>query len=157
MEKKNQKIPRERPKTPIALPVVLCPECYKPMEIVGKVDVEKEERIFFKKRTRAVPHIEFRCLSCEMEWRESLERRGAGCFIATATFGTPMANEVNVLKKFRDDFLLRNRTGEMFVRSYYKLSPPIARAIKRSEVLRRIVRILLIPIVNLFNLFYGKH
>lgn len=157
MKKEETKIPKERPKTPIALPVVLCPECYKPMEIVGKVDVEKEERILFKKRTRAVPHIEFRCPSCEMEWRESLERRGAGCFIATATFGTSMANEVNILKKFRDNFLLRNRTGEMFVRSYYKLSPPIAGAIKRSEMLRRVVRILLIPIVKLFNLLYKKH
>jgi len=154
------KIPRERPKTPIALPVIVCPDCYKPMEIVGKVDVDSEERLLFKKRTRAVSHIEYRCPSCKMEWRESLERRGGGgggCFIATATFGTPMANEVNILRRFRDNFLLRNFTGEMFVCVYYKLSPPIARAIKKSEMLRRVARISLIPVVNLFNLLHGKH
>ncbi len=151
------KIPRERPKTPIALPVIVCPECYKPMEIVGKVDVNSEEKLLFKKRTRAVSHMEYRCPSCKMEWKESLERRGGGgggCFIATATFGTPMANEVNILKRFRDNVLLRNRTGEMFVRAYYKLSPPIARAIKKFEMLRRVVRIFLTPIVKLFNLLY---
>jgi len=155
--KKKEEIPKKKPKIPIGLPVVVCPECYKPMELLGKVDVDKEERVLFKKRTRKVPHIEFRCPSCGMEWRESLERRGGGCFIATATFGTPMAHEVNILRKLRDEFLLQNRTGEMFVRVYYTLSPPIARTIEKSEMLRRVVRIILTPIVKLFNLVYGKH
>jgi len=156
-EKKPGEIPVELPRIPIAVPIILCPQCYKPMEIVGKVDVEVEEKGFFKKGTRSIPHIEYRCPTCGVEWKESLARRSAGCFIATATFGTPMAHEVNVLKKFRDSFLLRNRTGEMLVRLYYRLSPPIARAIKGSEMLRRIVRILLVPIVNLFNFLYRKH
>ncbi len=155
--KKKEENPKSKPKVPIGLPVVVCPDCYKPMDLLGKVDVDKEERTFFKKRTRTVPHIEFRCPSCGMEWKESLERRGGGCFIATATFGTPMAYEVNILRKFRDVFLLQNRTGEMFVRLYYKLSPPIAHTIEKSEMLRRVVRILLTPIVKLFNSIYGKH
>jgi len=155
--KEKEEIPKKKPKVPIGLPVVVCPECYKPMELLGKVDVDKEERTLFKKRTRKVPHIEFRCPSCGMEWRESLERRGGGCFIATATFGTPMAHEVNILRKLRDELLLQNRTGEMFVRVYYTLSPPIARTIEKSEMLRRVVRIILTPIVKLFNLVYGKH
>jgi len=155
--KEKEEIPKKKPKVPIGLPVVVCPECYKPMELLGKVDVDKEERTLFKKRTRKVPHIEFRCPSCGMEWRESLERRGGGCFIATATFGTPMAHEVNILRRLRDEFLLQNRIGEMFVRAYYTLSPPIARTIEKSEMLRRVVRIILTPIVKLFNLTYGKH
>ena len=155
--KKPEEIPKELPKVPIAVPVILCPQCYKPMEIAGKVDVDVEEKGFFKKGTRSVPHIQYRCPTCGVEWKESLARRGGGCFIATATFGTPMAHEVNILRRFRDNFLLRNRTGEMFVCSYYKLSPPIARAIKKSEMLGRAVRILLTPIVKLFNLLYKKH
>jgi len=151
-----QKI-KERPKIPIAVPVILCPDCYKPMEVVGKVDVKKEERILFKKQTRSVPHIEYRCPACGMEWKESLERRGGGCFIATATFGTPMAPEINVLRRFRDNFLLRDRVGEMFVRAYYKLSPPVAHAIEKSKMLRCIVRIFLSPVIKLFKRFYGKH
>lgn len=157
-EKKSGEIPGELPRIPIAVPIILCPQCYKPMEILGKVDVEVEEKGLFKKTTRSIPHIEYRCPTCGIEWKESLARRAAGgCFIATATFGTPMAHEVKILKKFRDSFLLRNRSGEIFVRSYYRLSPPIARAIKGSEILRRIVRALLAPIINLFNLLYRKH
>lgn len=155
--KKPEEIPGELPRVPIAVPVILCPQCYKPMEIVGKVDVDVEEKSFFKKGTRSVPHIQYRCPTCGVEWKESLARRGGGCFIATATFGTPMAHEVNILRRFRNNFLLRNRTGEMLVCSYYKLSPPIARAIKKSEMLGRVVRILLTPIVKLFNLLYKKH
>ncbi len=155
--KKPEEIPGELPRVPIAVPVILCPQCYKPMEIVGKVDVDVEEKSFFKKGTRSVPHIQYRCPTCGVEWKESLARRGGGCFIATATFGTPMAHEVNILRRFRDNFLLRNRTGEMLVCSYYKLSPPIARAIKKSEMLGRVVRTLLTPIVKLFNLLYKKH
>jgi len=154
-KKKPEETPKEIPRIPIAVPVILCPQCYKPMEIVGKVDVDVEEKGFLRKGTRSVPHIHYRCPTCEVEWKESLARRG-GCFIATATFGTPMANEVNILRRFRDNFLLRKRGGEMFVYAYYKLSPPIARAIKKSETLRRVMRVLLIPIVKLFNLLYKK-
>ena len=156
VERKPEEIPKEIPRIPIAVPVIICPQCYKPMEIVGKVDENVEEKSFFRKGTRSVPHIQYRCPTCGVEWKESLARRGGGCFIATATFGTPMAHEVNILRRFRDGFLLRNRTGEMVVCSYYKLSPPIARAIKKSEMLGRVVRILLIPIVKLFNLLYKK-
>jgi len=157
VEKKPEEISKELPRIPIAVPVILCPQCYKPMEIVGKVDVDVKEKGLVKKGTRSVPHIQYRCPTCGVEWKESLARRGGGCFIATATFGTPMAHEVNILRRFRDNFLLRNHTGEMFVCSYYKLSPPIARAIKKSEMLGRVVRILLTPIVKLFNLLYKKH
>jgi hypothetical protein len=155
-EEKPEEIPKELPRIPIAVPVIICPQCYKPMEIVGKVDVEVEEKGFFRRGTKSVPHIEYRCPTCGVEWKESLARRG-GCFIATATFGTLMAREVNILRRFRDSFLLQNRAGEIFVCSYYRLSPPIARAVKKSEMLRRVVRILLIPIVKPLNLLYKKY
>ena len=48
-EKKPEEIPKELPRIPIAVPVILCPQCYRPMEILGKVDVEVEEKGLFKK------------------------------------------------------------------------------------------------------------
>jgi hypothetical protein len=71
-----------------------------------------------------------------------------GCFIATAAYGTPTAEQIDVLREFRDVVLLKSTTGSEFVALYYRLSPPIADFIARSDLLRTPVRELLIdPIV----------
>lgn len=72
----------------------------------------------------------------------------APCFIATAAFGTPMAEEVQVLRKFRDDVLLSSAIGSAFVNWYYDVSPPIANVIRRSKTLRAITRASLTPVIE---------
>ncbi len=73
---------------------------------------------------------------------------GGRCFIATAAFGSPLAAEVQYLRKFRDRYLLTNRPGRAFVDLYYRYSPPVADFLKRHDLLRSMVRYLLIPIVE---------
>jgi hypothetical protein len=71
-----------------------------------------------------------------------------GCFVATAAYGTPGAEQILVLREFRDVVLLKSRVGSRFVALYYKLSPPIAEFVAGNEVLRTLVRELLVdPIV----------
>jgi hypothetical protein len=71
-----------------------------------------------------------------------------GCFIATAAYGTPTAEQIDVLREFRDVVLLKSTVGSQFVVLYYHLSPPIADFIAGNEVLRTLVRELLVdPIV----------
>jgi len=73
---------------------------------------------------------------------------GAGCFIATAAYGTPTAHQIDILREFRDVVLLENTTGSQFVALYYRLSPPIADFISANSLLRTLVRELVIdPIV----------
>jgi hypothetical protein len=71
-----------------------------------------------------------------------------GCFIATAAYGTPTAEQIDVLREFRDSVLLESTAGSQFVGLYYQLSPPIADFIAGNEILRTLVRELLVdPIV----------
>lgn len=64
-----------------------------------------------------------------------------GCFIATAAFGTSLAEEIDVLREYRDRRLLQCALGKCVVRLYYNLSPPIANLIAQFSLLRRIVRV----------------
>ncbi len=70
-----------------------------------------------------------------------------GCFIATAAYGTPMAEEIQILREFRDEYLLINVVGRAFVNFYYLVSPPIAEFITEHPSLKPIVRAGLLPAV----------
>jgi hypothetical protein len=72
---------------------------------------------------------------------------GGGCFIATACYGTAMAEEVRVLSAFRDRYLLADPRGRAFVELYYALSPPLADRIRDKEGIKAFVREFLRPIV----------
>jgi len=74
-------------------------------------------------------------------------KSAGGCFIATAAYGTPMAEEIGVLREFRDEYLLTNRPGGAFVNLYYRASPPVAQFITEHPSLKPIVRAGLVPAV----------
>jgi hypothetical protein len=68
------------------------------------------------------------------------------CFIATAAYGTPLAEDIEVLRQFRDEYLLTNPAGRLAVSLYYTSSPPLADYISKNEGLRAITRVALEPI-----------
>jgi len=73
--------------------------------------------------------------------------RAGGCFIATAAYGTPMAEEIQILREFRDEYLLTNPVGQSLVGLYYRVSPPMAEFITKHPSLKPIVRVGLLPAV----------
>jgi hypothetical protein len=72
----------------------------------------------------------------------------SGCFIATAVFENPEAPEVVTLRVFRDGVLSRSIAGRLLVRTYYALSPRVARLISRSKRIKSIARRILRPFVK---------
>ncbi len=77
---------------------------------------------------------------------------GRDCFIATAAYGTPMAEEVQVLRDFRDGHLRTNLVGQALVGLYYRVSPPMAEFIDEHPILKPVVRMGLAPAVSLSTL-----
>ena len=73
----------------------------------------------------------------------------SGCFIATAAYGTSMAEDVRHLRAFRDEYLQTNEAGRWFVNQYYKFSPPLADYLRQHDDLRAVVRAALGPLVGL--------
>ncbi|MCP1673778.1 subtilisin family serine protease [Natronocella acetinitrilica] len=75
------------------------------------------------------------------------------CFIATAAYGTPMAEEIQALRAFRDDVLQQHRLGRWFIHGYESLSPPVAAVIAERPRLRALTRLLLRPVVGAARLW----
>jgi hypothetical protein len=71
----------------------------------------------------------------------------AGCFIATAAFGSYESGWVQVLRDFRDETLLAHDWGRGFVRWYYAHSPPAAAWLRQHEWARAITRVALLPFI----------
>jgi hypothetical protein len=71
-----------------------------------------------------------------------------GCFIATAAYGSPAAEQLDVLRGFRDGVLLESTAGSQLVDLYYRLSPPIADFVSGNSFLGTVVREILVdPVV----------
>jgi hypothetical protein len=76
---------------------------------------------------------------------------GGGCFIATAAYGSYSAKDVLIFREFRDKYLLTNVPGRLFVKTYYRLSPPLADFIPQHDSLRAMVRCWLTPLATATN------
>ena len=82
----------------------------------------------------------------------NISQKKAGCFIATAAYGSALAPEVMVLRGLRDEVLLHSMIGTAFVRAYYTIAPFFAAIIASSDLLRFVVRSLLLrPILRLLR------
>jgi len=81
-----------------------------------------------------------------------------GCFIATAAFGYYDAPQVQLLRDFRDHYLLSHSPGRWFVKQYYIYGPKAARYIERHPEWKSAVRLVLLPLIAmawvLFNVLW---
>jgi hypothetical protein len=77
---------------------------------------------------------------------------GGGCLIATATYGSELAPQVQQLRELRDNYLLRTDSGTFFIKSfndfYYSFSPVIADYERENPVFKEIVKIAITPMIS---------
>ena len=67
------------------------------------------------------------------------EKPKSGCFIATACYGDYDSPEVLVLRHYRDNVLLNSVFGQMAVKLYYFISPPLAKLIENSATVKNVI------------------
>jgi hypothetical protein len=79
--------------------------------------------------------------------RADFRQTSSPCCTATAAYGTPMAQEIGILRQFRDEYLLPNPVGKTLADIYYNVSPPIAEFITEHPNLKSMVRVGLAPAV----------
>jgi subtilisin family serine protease len=74
---------------------------------------------------------------------------GGGCFIATVAYGSPYGDNIDLLRAFRDEYLMAHSIGKKCITLYYRYSPPMAGLIADYPAMRKGVRIVLYPFVIL--------
>ena len=84
------------------------------------------------------------------------EENGGGCLIATATYGTELAPQVQLLREIRDNSLLQTESGSAFMDTfneiYYSFSPTIADWERESPVFKEAVKIAITPLISSLSL-----
>jgi len=77
---------------------------------------------------------------------------GGGCLISTATYGSELASQVQMLREIRDNSLLESESGTAFMSGfnsiYYSFSPTIADLERQSPIFKEVVKITLTPLIT---------
>jgi len=80
------------------------------------------------------------------------QEEGGGCLIATAAYGSEMAQQVQLLREIRDDKLLSTASGSSFMSGfnslYYSFSPTIADLERENPMFREAVKITITPLLT---------
>jgi SmpA / OmlA family len=71
------------------------------------------------------------------------------CFVATAVYRSEQCGKVQILRRFRDEVLLRTALGRLAVKGYYRLSPPVARWLCARPFARQVIKPILDLVVHL--------
>ena len=82
----------------------------------------------------------------------SIDSEEGGCFIATAAYGSYLNPHVQILRDFRDEFLIPNPLGRKLVHLYYQCAPCIANGMGNYGSLRFLVRQGLLPVIGMSSL-----
>lgn len=82
---------------------------------------------------------------------ENTNGENGGCLIATATFGSELAPQVQQLRELRDNTVLQTSSGAAFMTTfnqfYYSFSPAVADYERENPIFKEIMKITLTPML----------
>jgi len=81
---------------------------------------------------------------------------GGGCLIATASFGSELSPQVQLLREIRDNTVLQTKFGSAFMTGfnqlYYSFSPTVADYERENIIFKEVVKLTLIPLLTSLTL-----
>jgi hypothetical protein len=87
---------------------------------------------------------------------EKSTEEGGGCLIATATYGSELSTEVQLLREIRDNQLMNTESGTAFIETfndiYYLFSPTIADMEREHPIFKEIIKVGLTPMISSLSL-----
>ena len=87
---------------------------------------------------------------------ETTVDEGGGCLIATATFGSELAPQVQQLRELRDNSILSTKSGVAFMTGfnqfYYSFSPTIADFERENPIFKESVKLAITPMLTSLSL-----
>ena len=87
---------------------------------------------------------------------EKSTEEGGGCLIATATYGSELAPQVQQLRELRGNQLLQTASGTQFMTMfndvYYSFSPVIADYERENPLFKETVKIAITPMISSLSL-----
>ena len=88
--------------------------------------------------------------------QNDVPQNGGGCLIATATFGSEMTPQVQLLRELRDNTVLQTESGTSFMTGfnqfYYSFSPAIADYERENPTFKEAVKLTLTPLLTSLTL-----
>ncbi len=87
----------------------------------------------------------------ELPQKEEVPKNGGGCLIATATFDSELAPQVQFLREIRENVLYNTNSGKSFMvgfnQIYYLFSPTIADWERENSTFKEFVKITITPLL----------
>ena len=90
------------------------------------------------------------------QFESEISDNGGGCLIATATYGSELAPQVQQLRELRDNQLLNTEYGTTFMGTfndiYYSFSPTIADMQREHPLFKETVKLAITPMISTLSL-----
>lgn len=94
-------------------------------------------------------------------YKKKNDNNNGPCIIATVTYGSKLAPEVQFLRGFRDNLVLSTFAGSQFMQVfnawYYSFSPETASFIAQEPIVKAVMRAVLYPLIGILHLSSGTY
>lgn len=87
-------------------------------------------------------------ISTSLNSNSSTQKKSEGCYIATMVYGDYDHPKVMILRRYRDNILVKSIYGRAFIKTYYWLSPKLVKILSNYKRINSIIRCMLDKIVE---------